>query len=248
MPKAASEMAPHDYLRLIVMGYPKCGKTYTTLETCEKPAYVINCDDESSLRPALRVTSDFVYDEVFGTSDALLGSMDAAISHARQGAREGKYKTIILDTLSSYARNLKAVLDKKYDSGKGTDGRKMWPAYESNLFSVVQKLKNIPAHVIILTHYAKVGGEEGAEVKDGAQITGIVPAISGKAQQSVAGLFQDIVFFEKRVLGGKEQRFFVTSMAGVYGPGCRNLPGVSEVPANISELQKLIVDRSSKKA
>lgn len=231
MPLTAADVKSSSYLRLLIMGDPKVGKTHCTLATCEKPAYVINCDDASALLPATKVTSDFSWDLVASPDMGIFQKMQNALHEAHKGVKEGRYKTIIVDTLSSYAQRIEPILADSTNNAQGIpDGRRYWPEYEKRLRNVIDRLFALPAHVIVLTHYLDVGGAVGDNQlsKTGP---GLVPMFGGKARATIPALFQDVVFLEKR----KGERVFVTSIEGVFGPGCRSLPGHSELPADIGE-------------
>ena len=232
MPINASDCAKAAYLRLLVMAPPKAGKTTTTLMTCEKPAYVINCDDDHSLIPAARKTTDFVYDNVFAPDP--MTSLNKAIKEAADGVKAGRYKTIILDTISVLSRRLMAQLEAPaLEMGKQPDGRKTYPEHENRLIGAVERLFRLKAHVIVLSHFIEVGGEaEGQLAKTGA---GIAPLLAGKARATIPALFQDVVFLEKKK---DKSRVFITSIDGVWGPGCRSL-SATEVPADIMGFWKL---------
>lgn len=230
MPLSPDDASAQAYLRLLVLGAPKVGKTHCILATCEKPAYVINCDDAGSLRPASRVTKEFKWDLVAARDAGMLSQMENAIGEARRGVKAGEYKTIVWDTMSSYAMRLEQVLADSTDTGKGPDGRRYWPDYEKRLRSVVERLFSLKAHIIVMSHYIEVGGEvtENQMAKSGQ---GIVPLLGGKARGTIPALFQDVVFLEKKRTG----RVFTTALEGVFGPGCRSLDGVAEMPADVGE-------------
>lgn len=226
MPINASECTKSPYLRLLVMAAPKAGKTTTTLMTCEKPAYVINCDDESSLIPAARKTKDFVYDNVMGPN--ALQAFEGALKEAREGVKAGRYKTVVWDTMTSHALRAEQIYLDSTDTGKGPDGRRAWPMYEKHLRAAVERLFTLKAHVVILAHYIDVGGSE-TDAQLAKSGPGIVPLLGGKARATIPSLVSDIVFLEKT----KEGRVFRCSIDGVFGPGCRSLSGVDTLPADV---------------
>jgi hypothetical protein len=89
--------------------------------------------------------------------------------------------------------------------------------------------------VVVLAHYFDIGGgETDAQIAKTGK--GIVPLLGGKARVTIPSLFNDIVYFEKTA---KEGRVFRTSIDGVYGPGCRSLPEVSTIPADVMGFWKL---------
>jgi len=229
MPSPASAIESSSYLRLLVLGGPKIGKTTTIIYTCEKPAYVINCDDQFSLKPAARCTSEFEWDLVVEPN--IFQKMESAIKSARDGVKEGKYKTIVWDTMSMYSDRILQIILASTDTGKGPDGRRAYPDYERTMRNILDRLFTCKAHVIVNAHYIDVKGAsiDGQLEKSG---DGIVPLLAGKARATVPALFQDVVFLDKR----NGERVFVTSDSGVWGPGCRNLAGVDCLPADISLL------------
>jgi len=234
MPTKASEGKISPYLRLLLLGPPKCGKTVTTLMTCPKPAYLINSGGEGAWQGALPHTTDFEFDDVNQTDSKILNSFEAALKVAREGVAAGKYKTIIWDEFSTYAYHLLNALEAATDKGSGPDGRRVYPEYTKRLVSAVERLMLIPAHLIVLSHFYDSGAEiEGQLKKEGK---GIMPAVAGAARQKIPGLFPNVAFLEKR----GANRFLMFSLDGVWGPGTRNLPGVDELPADISLLCKKI--------
>ncbi len=232
MPQPSSAVESSAYLRLLVLGAPKVGKTQTILSTCEGPAYVINSDDQYALRPAARVC-EFTYDFAPG-KDAQ--TIENCLHEAKIGVKEGRYKTIVWDTISKYASRIVDVYADATNNAAGEpDGRRFWPRYAKHLHSVIDRLFTLKAHVIVTSHYV-----EGSNILIEGQVRkagdGVLPGIPGGARTSIAAEFQDIVFFEKRA--GK--RLFVTSSDGVFGPGCRSLPGVETCEANVQELWKMM--------
>ena len=62
----------------------------------------------------------------------------------------------------------------------------------------------------------------------------------GSFRAEVGAMFDDVIFMEKQITGpGQEQRFFITGLDGVFGPGCRSLSGNQTLPADISHFLKL---------
>src|SRR4051812_41544453 len=99
VPNPSSAVESSTYLRLLVMGAPKSGKTQTCISTAPGPVYVINSDDEYSLKPAARVCQ-FTWDLALG-KDAQ--TIEKALHEARTGVKEGRYKTIVWDTMTRYS-------------------------------------------------------------------------------------------------------------------------------------------------
>jgi hypothetical protein len=232
MPISASELQKTTFLRVLVMGPAKAGKTQTTLATCPKPAYVILSDDDSSLEPAQRVTTEFEFDRVQDLSAIkALAEMEKALAAARKGAIEGKYKTVLWDTMTNFAMRLEDGLRTLSDKGKGPDGRQYFKEYHRHLYNITSRLLSLPCHVIVIAHYVEAPGVviEGQLDKSGK---GICPMLTGASRNIIPTLFKDVVFFELKPNG---KRVFTVSAEGVWGPGCRSLAGVSELPADVEE-------------
>lgn len=233
-------MEASSYLRLLVLGAPKSGKTHTILATCEKPTYVINSDDQFSLKPAARVCQ-FKWDLALGKDP---NEIEKCIQEARRGVKEGEYKTIVWDTISRYSDRVVEAYAAATANGAGEpDGRRYWPNYRKHLHSIIDRLFMLKAHVIVLSHYIESSAVliEGQVKKAGE---GVLPGLGGQARTSIPAEFQDIVFLEKRA--GK--RSFVVSNDGVFGPGCRSLTGVEAIEADVGVLWKAMNGGSSKPA
>lgn len=239
MPIAAKDIEQMSYLRLLVLGGPKVGKTRTVLETCHKPAYVINSDDKLALRSAAQVTQDFDWDLALG-DDAK--KMDTCIRAARDGIEAGRYKTIVWDTLTKYAARFEELCERSTMNAKGeSDGRRYWPMYKKHLHNVIDRLFALKAHVIVNAHYIDVAGAliDNQLDKTGA---GICPLLGGQARATIPAEFQDVIFLEKRA----GARRFIASADGVFGPGCRSLPGVTDTDANIQTLWDTMQGKKTK--
>jgi AAA domain len=246
--KKASDIASADWMRLLVLGAPKTGKTTCCVATAEPPVFVINCDDQYSLRPALRAwraagrpDEEFAWQmgvEPIGLdgepNERTLQTMQNALVEAHRGVRAGEYNTVVWDTMTAYAMQTERVYLNATDTGKGPDGRRAWPQYEQNLRSCVGRLLQLDAHVIVIAHYIDVGSgliDPDAQVEK--QGRGIVPLLGGKARATIPALFQDVLFFEKLASG---KRVFQVNPQGVWGPASRNIPGTSEEPADVMAL------------
>lgn len=229
MPRKASDIEACSYLRLLVLGSPKVGKSTTILKSAIGTSYVINSDDEFSLRPATQFTDDFDYDLVFGTNTQ---DIEKAIHCAKEGVKEGRYQTIIWDTITKYCWRVEDVFAKATENNAGEpDGRRYHPMMRKHVMNIIDRLFLLPAHVIVNAHWADVGGALIGEQLD-KNGKGIAPMLPGQLRTHVPAAFQDVIFLEKQ----GENRIFQTSADGVWGPGTRNLPGVKNLPADISLL------------
>src|ERR1700682_2874200 len=118
MPISAADLfaGPRDnYLRMLLLGPAKCGKSTSAIATSPGPRYVICCDNrDTAMRGAWRRTKDFDVEMVRCASGSgptanhhAWADMSLALKNARDGTvKEKKYKTIVLDTLSEFATNV----------------------------------------------------------------------------------------------------------------------------------------------
>jgi hypothetical protein len=237
MPIAAKDLAHETFLRLLMLGGPKIGKTSQAVATSPGPVRVLLCEDVSALRGAQRRTSNFDVEFITGWS-----SMAKAVVEAKEDAKEGKIKTVVVDPLSDFADRLKNECFKAtLTQGGQEDGRRAYPMLADRLKHIVELLFTIPAHVIVISHYQETGGDsiEGGLEKTGE---GIVPLIPGKSRALIAAKFSDVVWMDIATVTTeafkKGERIFVTGPRGAWGPGCRSLEGAQVLPADIGELLK----------
>jgi len=115
MPRLASEVEATSYMRLLCLGGPKDGKTCTVLKSAIGMTYVINSDDKFSLRPALEFTDEFEFDMALGDN---LRDIEKCITAAREGVKEGRYQTILWDTITEYCRRVEDVFAAVVRQGK----------------------------------------------------------------------------------------------------------------------------------
>ena len=173
--------------------------------------------------------------------------METALKVAKMQVKEKGCKTVVFDTISGYSKILLRrciqVSAQANKSGK-PDGRKFWPAYHDHLESVIDRLHALDAHVVVCAHWEdSSGGGDDDDDKDKEDFKaatpkagpGIVPMLGGKSRLKAGQWFEDVLFMEKRK---GEERVLRCSIDGVWGPASKSLPGVSEVPADISSFIK----------
>jgi hypothetical protein len=242
MPISSANMraSTSPFLRLLVLGPPKIGKTRTCIVTAPGPVYVINSDDTEALPDGGALAPAASVPEAVFSSDVVPGTdlqaMQKALAEAKRGAKAGEYKTVVWDTITLFASRLKDLCESHATTKGGeVDGRKMWPAYHENLRRILDSLFAIPAHVIVTAHlYEKPAGE-------GRTGDALLPHVAGQSQSMVPARFQDVVL----LAWDKQERVFFTHLKGVYGLGSRSLPGVEKVPADIGKLLEAIQERKA---
>lgn len=238
MPLASSSLAGQSFARLIVLGAPKVGKTTTCAKTSPGGVYVINSDDEFALRPAATAGAEFTYDTALG-SEHDLGAIERAIREAQKGVKEGRYRTIIWDTVTRYAARAEDVFAAASAGGSGKpDPRRWYPAHRKHVMNSVDRLLALPAHVILICHYQDKYRDQEGQAQPVRE--GIVPALGGKLAADLPAMVSDVVYLDRERSG---ERVFICSSQGVYGPGGRNLTGVDKVPADVSKLLDVMAQK-----
>jgi len=242
--KRSVDIIPAKYLHLMVLGFGKVGKTSCTVGTAPGPVLVINSDDpDESLEPAREFNDDFLHVDAHSPAE-----MSACIVEAHRLAKAGEVATVVWDTITGFSPFCEAAAFAQTTTSAGKeDGRKASPLYKKTMRSFIQRLKTLPCHLIVNSHYIDVGGggDEDEQVGldkvwDKKSPQGIVPNLYGSFRAEICGMFSDIVFMEKILQpGGREARVFVTGINGVYGPGCRSIPGNKQLPADIGEFLKM---------
>lgn len=233
MPLPASALERDEFLRLLVMGPPKVGKSTCVVATSPGPVRVLLCEADSALKGARRHSpkNHFDFERIKGWD-----SMMSALKEARDDIKAGKLKTLVVDPLSDFAAVLEEACLAQTDNGKGPDGRRAYPEYGRRLRHLIEQLFRLQCHVIVITHYIEVGGGE-VQPDGGGEATprtgeGIVPLLAGKARALVAAKFNDVCWFD---LDKKGQRFIETGPTGRWGPGCRSLDGTHMIPADVTK-------------
>jgi hypothetical protein len=242
MPQAASSLERESFLRVLLMGFAKVGKSRSTITSlCEAvgPGYVLCCGDKSGMAPAARITKLFSFDIVRDEND-----MEACIKESRRGVKDGDYKWVFVDDYSLYASWLcEALRDKSASANKSgePDGRRYYPELKNRLLNIPRRLFDVKAHVVFASHWISPSAEiEGQKAKSGQ---GVMPMIPGAAREELPALFNDVLFMEKLVEKGKDdRRVFQVNPEGVWGPGCRSTDGVATIDAHFGAFLKLAAD------
>lgn len=219
------------FMRVLLLGAPKQGKTVAAVGTSPGPVYVINSDQKDSLDPVSRIYPNAKYAKnLIHTQN----QMEDAIVLARKLVNDGEIKTIVWDTISGFAHFLEDEFEDKTRNEKGeSDGRRFWRSYTKYILNVVGRLSKLDAHLVVCSHYIDINGQNDVEgiPKTGP---GIVPLLAGQLRARIGAYFPDILFMEKV----KGSRAFVTGIDGVWGPGCRSINDNKVLPADFKEFMK----------
>jgi len=230
MPQDSSSLEGALYLRSLFLGPPKEGKTTTLIKSaCESLGlgYVIECSSKEHLRTAQAETvgKPWQFDVVKSQED-----FDTAIKTARGGAKEGKYKWVLVDDFNVFADRLEVKLHEQFKAG--------YVAFQQ-LGMILQnntlRLLDIPeCHVMFTMHLMEVSEAviEGQVPKKGK---GLVPCLTGKSRNVIPGHMNQVILFQKNRNG---ERVFAVNPEGVWGIGIqggRN-KDTAEIPADLNKL------------
>lgn len=233
---SSAKLEADPYHRVLLLGPAKIGKTACCVATSPGPVCVLLCEESSALRGARRLSPKHFDYELISSDE----KMWEAVKEARNGAKAGKYKTIVVDPISYFAAHIEKILRDSTDN----DARRWSPEYNNRLDHLIEQLFRIPAHVIVVSHYMETGGMiEGQLEKTG---DGIMPLLAGKARVLIPAKFPDVVWMDylspkkdaKQAWDGPPYngRVLVTGPKGVWGPGCRSTHGTQTIPADIKKL------------
>lgn len=234
MPQSSTLIEREPYLRVLLMGAPKVGKTTSTIASLAKAfgsGYVFCCGDKGGMKQA-SARAKFTWDNIRDEHE-----MEAAIKEAKQGVKSGAYKWIVVDDFSLYASWLEGELrlQSARANQKGEpDGRRYWPEYRTRILNIARRLFDAKAHIVFCTHYTEHSPEiDGQLAKSGP---GVVPMIGGAARVELPAIFQDVLFMEK---DKNNKRIFKVNPEGVWGPGCRSTDQTKEIDADFGVFYKL---------
>jgi AAA domain len=220
MPVPLSSLAMERKLRVLLLGVPQLGKTTTAVCTSPRPVRVILCEMDNALdEPVRQGASSYTDVERCLSNDRPYEQMTTALVQAKEDAKAGKIKTLVIDPLSDFADRLLAQSHRLNLTQNGEeDGRRAYPHYTKRLIHCLELAFTIPAHIIVVGHYeddsSELGGKKVGE--------GIVPLLPGKARKTVGRKFNDILWFDLDK-DDPSKRVFITRPLGAWGPGCRSL-------------------------
>jgi hypothetical protein len=243
MPQEAGALASESYMRVLLMGFAKIGKTTSTIMSLVMAfgqGYVVCCGDKHGMYQATQRTKKFTFDIIRDETD-----MEAALKEARAGVKEGRYKWIFVDDFSLYGTTLEGLLrDASASQNKSgqPDGRRWSPEFKQRILNTARRTFDLKAHVVFASHYIEQSGEiedkeTGTRQRAKCGI-GILPMFYGSVREELPAIFQDVLFMEK----DKERRVFQVNPAGVWGPGCRSVDGTRTIDADFGVFWKLTAE------
>lgn len=244
MARPASELSINPFLRELLLGPAKLGKTSTAVATSPPPVRVILCEDDSALEPALRMTKNFTISNARTPGKGAFKEMMDVLLEAKNDAKAGKIKTLVVDPFSDFAHHVmeESLLNTQTSSGND-DGRKAFFEIGRRIDHALDFILSIPCHVIVVSHYTQQSAEIDGQLKKSGE--GVVPMIPGQMRNRMAGKFRNVLWFDVDPKNPNE-RVIVTGPRGAFGPGCRSLTGTHLLPADFTALIKTFAENAPK--
>lgn len=210
------------FLKLLLLGPAKAGKTTCAVRTApDGGVFVINSDQEEAISLPVQGARPFdEYPSIVETPQAF----ERAFQVAKKGVADGKYSTIVWDTVTEYARKLEASLQEQAgDSDKWTAFRLLKTHI---MWGGVDRLLKLPAHVIVVAHTA---------IDDSGKVS---VDMNGQCKPRLPAVFHEVWLLDKR----NEKRTLTVKRDGVLGS--RMLPNVGTIdPASV----RAILEQSAPK-
>lgn len=223
-------------MRVLLIGPWKLGKTSTAITTSPAPVRVILCEDDSALYPAMQVTDKFTVSTARTLAKGAFSEMQNVLLEAKNDAKAGKIKTLVVDPFSEFAHHLleEAFANNMTGAGK-EDGRTAYQELGRRLDHILDFMLSIPCHLIVVSHFAQASAEIDGQVKKSGE--GVVPLIPGGMRTRIGGKFADVLWFDIDPTN-KDKRVFISGPRGAYGPGCRHVHGSRVLPADFTAFLK----------
>lgn len=240
MPIPASALGQEPHVRLLVLSWPKRGATTHAVATSPGPVRVLLCEStDSALEGARHETEKFDFERVLGWA-----TMTKFLVEAKNEAKAGKIKTVVVDPLNFFADKLMEECFGSTKTKEGLeDGRKAHPEFTRRITHVVDLLLSIPAHIVVVNHFMlEGGGEANDKPKTGEGIVPLMPNL--KSRSMIAAKFHNVAWFDFAQKGEEHyhDRVFVVSPEGrgVMGPALRYVQGKHVIPAHVGSFWKSV--------
>lgn len=166
-----AELQECAYARVLLTGDPKCGKTVSVLKTAPLPIALLNCDLPGAPQAALRFIEDEERKQQILIKDITCAAhWGKAVPIACKLAKDGKIKTIVVDTITLLVNN---ILGPQF-AEMTTDNFKARRDTIQAMLEGVNALCASDAHVFFVAHYAVEDGLINLEGRLKKDIPGIV--------------------------------------------------------------------------
>lgn len=211
----------------VTKDYMLTHNTCAAVLTSPGPVYVINSDGQGALDPVALLGGEFEAEDVNS-----MRQFDKCLSHLK--VNKDKYKTIVLDNISSFGD----FLEEELTSEGIKDGRQFYPELKKRLMYVIRSLLALPQNVIVIGQCESDGSAKGG--------FGHILNISGKAKISIPSMFQDWVWLDVQIDPATKEvkREFLLAPQGNWTKGVRSIKDTSSMEANISKFIRLAEKRN----
>lgn len=248
-----SDLATSQYLKVLIYSESGCGKT-CSLSTMPGPIFVLDFDQKvSSLASYLKHTNASKLKEIsyepFGHDPAKKGRpmqrfAGAILEKKKQiEAGEFKYKTVALDSLTTFGEELmREIVVANPGTKRAIDGIPALQDYLvlSNEFKkYISMLLSLPVNVVVLAHIAYDKDDSNGAVKG-------VPLLPGKLAAALPVVFPEIYRAFVTQKDGKAEYMLQTRQDGKHITRTQ-IPGLGAVVKNdlgeiIKELNKEVAN------
>jgi hypothetical protein len=127
--------------------------------------------------------------------------------------REGKYKTIVLDstsTLTDLAMERALQLDPKRSPSNGPLWNVHYQIVKNLVEGKLRQIINLPANIVVIGHLQVIQDQESGAVID------VQPLLTGQLSTKIPGYFDEVYCAFSRVKDGKVDYYLRTVPRGLY--------------------------------
>ena len=127
--------------------------------------------------------------------------------------REGKYKTIVLDstsTLTDLAMERALQLDPKRSPSNGPLWNVHYQIVKNLVEGKLRQIINLPANIVVIGHLQVIQDQESGAVID------VQPLLTGQLSTKIPGYFDEVYCAFSRIKDGKVDYYLRTVPRGLY--------------------------------
>lgn len=188
---SARELQKSAFARVLIVGPGKVGKTTCTATTAPGPVMIINCDGRDACVGAAAQMTEEQLDSTVIVNARTVTQWDEARALAIKLSKEGKIRSVLVDTVSllsdTVVTELKITLD----------GFKLWDEAKNIIYGGVDELaESLQAHLFVICHIDALSGDDAP--------AGILPMIAGSSKRWIPAAMSDIVFLEAGADGSRK--------------------------------------------
>ena len=205
--RSAKDIRLSDKLKVYGLGSYGTGKSVFA-STFPTPGFVFDFD----LRIATYRGKDWDY-ESFEMNNQGWVLFEKTFREVQKEAKEGKYKTVVLDSTSSMtdtAMERAMALDPK----RSPEGGPIWNVHYQIVKNLMEPklhaILSLPCHVVVLGHW-KITTDQAT-----GSIVSVDPLLTGQLSEKVPGYFDEVYAFFTELKQGKTSYFFRTVPYGYF--------------------------------